>query len=175
MPVLVLAAVLIVAIEVFLIVTIAGLIGGLPTVGLLLVGCLAGSWLLRHEGRRAYGAVRAALAEGRAPDGGLHAVPYRMAGGALLMIPGFLTDLFGVLVLIPAVRPLARTVARRLRPRGVGYRAPLGVPFGAPGAGWSDPQREPFFEARVERDGTEGGGTTVVRGEVIETTETDAT
>jgi UPF0716 protein FxsA len=95
-------------VELYVIIQIGGLIGVLPTLALLLADALLGALLLRHQGRGAWRRFNAALAERRFPgrevaDGLMIAV-----GGTLLLTPGFVTDIFGVLLLLPPTRAIAR-------------------------------------------------------------------
>jgi UPF0716 protein FxsA len=99
-------------IELYLIIKIGGLIGVLPTLALLLADALLGSLLLRHQGRGAWRRFNQAIAERRFPgrevaDGLMIAV-----GGTLLLTPGFVTDIFGLLLLIPPTRAIARRLLR---------------------------------------------------------------
>ena len=99
-------------VELYVIIQIGGLIGVLPTLALLLADALLGSLLLRHQGRGAWRRFNAALAERRFPgrevaDGLMIAI-----GGTLLLTPGFVTDVFGVLLLLPPTRAIARRLLR---------------------------------------------------------------
>lgn len=82
-------------------------IGALATVGLVLLSAMAGLLLLRHQGLGVMGRVRAELAAGRDPSRQLaHGVMVLLAA-FLLIVPGFLTDIVGLLLFIPPVRDLA--------------------------------------------------------------------
>ena len=102
---------------------------------------MAGLWLVRIQGRRAWGALRGAVASGVIPDRELGDAALIVAGGALIAVPGFLTDVLGVL----AVAPLTRSVMRRIfgfiffRRAAGGWR-PDGQP-GDAGAGFSGADR----------------------------------
>jgi UPF0716 protein FxsA len=101
-------------VELYVIIQIGGLIGVLPTLALLLADAILGSLLLRHQGRGAWRRFNHALAEKRFPgrevaDGLMIAV-----GGTLLLTPGFVTDIFGLLLLIPPTRAIARRLLRAL-------------------------------------------------------------
>ncbi len=105
--------------EIYVIIQVGQLIGIVPTVLLLVVDALLGSWLFRREGRKAWRALQEAIAAHRVPakevaDGALVVV-----GGAFLLTPGFLTDIVGVLCLLPPTRAglrraLTGLVGRRL-------------------------------------------------------------
>jgi len=100
--------------ELYVIIQIGGLIGVWATLALLLAGALLGSLLLRHQGRGAWRRFNEALAARRFPgrevaDGLLIAV-----GAALLLTPGFITDIVGLLLLIPPTRAIARRLMRPL-------------------------------------------------------------
>lgn len=99
--------------ELYVIIQVGEAIGTLPTLGLLLLDAVLGSWLLRSQGRIVWRRFRGALAAGRPPareavDGGLV-----MLGGSLLLAPGFITDAFGVLMLFPPTRALLRRAILR--------------------------------------------------------------
>jgi UPF0716 protein FxsA len=104
--------------ELYVIIQVGEAIGALPTIGLLVLDSVLGAWLLRHQGRTAWRRFRTALAEGRPParevlDGALV-----IFGGALLLTPGFLTDVLGAVLLIPPTRALVRrSLVRHFRSR----------------------------------------------------------
>ncbi len=117
---------------------VAHQIGVVLTIVLLIAGWPIGAWALRREGAAALRRLSAALSEGRAPgrevlDGGLI-----LLGGTLLMIPGFITDVLALMLLLPPLRALTRSgIARSLR-RG---RFSTVIQFGATRFG--DP-RQPY-------------------------------
>ena len=101
-------------VEIWVIIQVGQAIGVLPTLALLVLDALVGTWLFKHEGRKAWSAFRLALAEGRVPakevaDGALVVV-----GGAFLLSPGFVTDAVGVLCLLPPTRAALRGVLARV-------------------------------------------------------------
>jgi UPF0716 protein FxsA len=105
-----LALVLLAAAEIYVIIAIAHLVGWALTVLLLVASTVAGLWLVRIQGRRAWGALRSAVASGVVPDRELGDAALVVAGGALIAVPGFLTDVLGVLTVAPYTRPLVRRV-----------------------------------------------------------------
>ena len=95
-------------VEIWVIVQVGQAIGVLPTLGLLLADAVIGTWLFRREGRKAWAALREAIAAGRVPakevaDGALVVV-----GGAFLLSPGFVTDAVGLLCVLPPTRAFLR-------------------------------------------------------------------
>ena len=120
MPILVLIFIVVPIAELYVIIKVGALIGVLPTLAILLADALLGSMLLRQQGRAAWRRFNAALAERRFPgreaaDGVMVAV-----GGTLLVTPGFITDVVGLLLLLPPTRALIRrALFRYLRRRVV--------------------------------------------------------
>ncbi|KAB0671975.1 FxsA family protein [Oryzomonas sagensis] len=107
-------------IEVWLLILIGRVIGVLPTVATLLAVSLAGAWLARSQGFRVVVAIRDELAAGRLPGAPILDGALILAGGILLLIPGFFTDFIGLFFLIPATRTLLKRwlgiwLERRLR------------------------------------------------------------
>src|SRR4051812_32660538 len=99
--------------ELYVIIQVGQVIGVLPTIALLLLDSILGAMLMRTQGRRAWRRFNEALRAGRAParetlDGALV-----LLGGAFLLTPGFLTDVFGIALLLPLTRALVRRVLAR--------------------------------------------------------------
>jgi UPF0716 family protein affecting phage T7 exclusion len=105
-----LAVLVLAAVEIFVIVAIAHVIGWALTVALLIVSTVAGLWLVRVQGRRAWGALRGAVASGVVPDRELGDAALILAGGALIAVPGLVTDVIGMLAVAPFTRPLVRRI-----------------------------------------------------------------
>jgi UPF0716 protein FxsA len=95
-----------------LLVKLGGSIGFWPTVVMVLLTGAAGAALARAEGLRVLGLVRREMAAGRIPGTALLDGVAILAGGLLLLTPGFITDVMGLLLLLP---PSRRWVERRLR------------------------------------------------------------
>src|ERR1700729_1694164 len=117
--------------ELYVIIQVGELIGVWPTLLLLLLDAIVGSWLLKHEGRAAWRRFNQALAERRMPGKEVADGFLVILGGALLIAPGFLTDFLGVLLLIPGGRAVFRRILRRWT---VGRVAIVGFPGGGGGA-----------------------------------------
>jgi UPF0716 protein FxsA len=106
-------------VEIYVIIQVGQAIGAWWTILLLVLDSIFGSWLIRHEGSRAWRALRDALDSGRMPARELADGALILIGGTLMLAPGFVTDAFGVLMILPMTRPVFRrlltgVVARRL-------------------------------------------------------------
>lgn len=90
--------------ELYLLIKLGTLIGALPTVFLVVATAVLGLWLLRHQGLENYRRVQRSLARGEMPARELMEGAVMLVGGVLLMLPGLITDVFGLLCLVPPVR-----------------------------------------------------------------------
>ncbi|WP_432496040.1 FxsA family protein [Kineococcus gypseus] len=159
------------SVEVWLLSQLAGVVGGLGVLVLLLVETVAGAAVLRRAGRSALRALRAGAplpvgpfpgtapgavaAAGRRDGGRVGDAVLVGAGGALLVLPGLLSDVLALLCLLPPTRALLRRLGARVlraRVRRALLRAGL------------DPRAAERL-ARAARPGARGG---VVDGEVVE-------
>ena len=107
-PVLVIAFILVPILEVWLLTAVGSLIGILPTIAILVAEAALGGWLMRREGSKAWAALSDAFGSGKLPTGELADAALVLVGGVLLMLPGFFTDIIGLLFLLPWTRPMAR-------------------------------------------------------------------
>ncbi|HEX2375478.1 MAG TPA: FxsA family protein [Actinomycetota bacterium] len=122
-PILAIAFILVPLAELAVLIAVGDVIGVLPTLALLLVVSVAGAWLAKREGLVTWARFQRALSEGRVPTVEVADGAMILLAGALLLTPGFLTDVAGILLLLPPTRALARRLAprlaeRRLRRRG---------------------------------------------------------
>ncbi len=113
--------------ELYVIIQVGQAIGAAATIALLIADSLLGSWLLRHHGRRAWARFTETIAAGRVPTNEVADGAMILFGGTLMLTPGFLSDILGMLLLLPPTRALLRPVLlRRFRVTGT---------TGAPGPG----------------------------------------
>lgn len=108
MPLLLLALIVVPLVELYVIIKVGQEIGVLWTIALLLADSILGGILMRSQGRAAWRNFTQATAAGRVParevlDGALV-----IFGGAFLLTPGFVTDLFGIALLLPPTRAVIR-------------------------------------------------------------------
>jgi len=119
-------AVVWIAAELFVAIEVANVIGVLATVLLLVLSWPLGTWLLRSQGRAAWQRLGAAVSAGRSPGQEVLNGALVLLGGVLLIIPGFISDVLGLLALFPPTRalmrrPLARNLQSRLVVRATRY------------------------------------------------------
>jgi UPF0716 protein FxsA len=117
--VLVAAFVVVPLVEIYLVIQVGQVIGVWWTILILVADSVLGAWLIRREGGRSFRALQSALSSGRMPARELADGALILVGGTLLLTPGFATDAFGMLLILPFTRPVARrllttVVARRL-------------------------------------------------------------
>lgn len=104
--------------ELYVILQVAELLGGgvqgaVLTIALLAVDSLIGTLLLRSQGKAVWRRFNAVLSEGRVPHREIVDGVLVIVGGALLLTPGFLSDILGVILLIPPTRAVIRRVVVR--------------------------------------------------------------
>jgi UPF0716 protein FxsA len=99
--------------ELAVIIQVGQLIGVWWTIGLLIADSVLGSLLMRSQGRAAWRRFNAALAERRPPAREVLDGVLVIFGGALLLTPGFITDVFGAVFLLPPTRALLRRLLVR--------------------------------------------------------------
>jgi UPF0716 protein FxsA len=108
MPFLILLFIVVPIAELYVILKVGDLIGILPTVALLVADSLLGSWLMRSQGRVVWRRFQETMQAGRVPHREVFDGVLVIFGGAFLITPGFLTDIIGVLLLLPPTRALFR-------------------------------------------------------------------
>jgi UPF0716 protein FxsA len=116
-------------IELYVIIQVGSWIGAGPTIALLLLSSVAGVWLVKREGLGAWARFRGQIEAGATPTNELLDGMLILLGGALMIVPGFVSDFVGLLLLVPPTRAVARKlVARRLQARfataTIGYGGP---------------------------------------------------
>lgn len=105
--------------EIYVLVQVGQVIGAWWTILLLVLDSVLGTLLIRHEGSRAWRALREAIGSGRMPARELADGALILVGGTLMLAPGFVTDAFGVLLILPVTRPVFRRLLTALIARRV--------------------------------------------------------
>lgn len=153
MPFLIILFIVVPILELYVIIQVGQLIGVVPTLILLLADAVLGSMLLKHQGRGAWRRFNEALAARRFPGKEVADGVLIVIGGTLLLTPGFITDIFGLFLLLPPTRAIARRVLKRFT---IGRFTVVGVGgsgsggFGAPRGAGSRPSRDYDFEGTAE-------------------------
>jgi UPF0716 protein FxsA len=108
--------------ELYLIFKVGDGIGWEWAILILAADSVIGSLLLRSQGRAAWRRLNEALQEGRMPHREVQDGVLVIFGGAFLITPGFITDILGLLMLLPPTRPLVRRLVMRALTRRVERR-----------------------------------------------------
>lgn len=103
---------------------VSSAVGLLGTLGLLLAGAILGSWLARREGARAARAFMTAARAGRSPEAEITDGMLVGLGGLLILVPGFLSDIAGLLLLLPPSRGILRRAWLRRAEKRMSARNP---------------------------------------------------
>jgi UPF0716 protein FxsA len=120
---LVLVFIVVPAVELFVIIQVGHEIGAINTIGLLLLMGVAGAWLVKREGVGVLRRIQRVSAAGGIPTRELADGFLILCGGALMLLPGFVSDLLGLALLLPPVRAVIRPlVLRRFVSSGPGRR-----------------------------------------------------
>lgn len=152
-PLLFAAFLIVPLIEIYVLIQVGQVIGAWWTVLLLIADSLFGSWLIKREGSRAWTALRVALEQGRMPAKELADGMLILIGGTLMLTPGFVSDAFGLLAILPFTRPIGRRILARLITRRLAGNVGVFMPPSAAG-----PTRE------AQRPGSQD----VIQGEVVD-------
>ena len=104
--------------ELALLIQMGQWVGYWPTIGLVVFTGVTGAWLARMQGLRTMWRLRHDLANGRVPGQAIMDGMAVLAGGALLLAPGILTDLIGFGLLFPRTRhAIQKRIMARLERR----------------------------------------------------------
>jgi UPF0716 protein FxsA len=156
-PILLLLLLVAAFVEITVLVLVGNTIGVLPTIGLLIAAGVVGTWLLRREGRRTLREFAEAARLRRPPTRELADGVLIAAGGVLIVLPGFVSDVCGILCLLPPTRAFLRRRLERAAERRSHHL-----------------QEQMMRAGRAYRDGPgpKPGGD-VIDGEVVSVTEDD--
>ena len=119
-------------IEIALFIQVGGFIGLWPTLLIVILTAIAGTYLVRSQGRLALSQLQSSFGDLRDPTEPLVHGAMILFSGALLLTPGFFTDAVGFALLVPAFRT---AVFKAIRSK-INIQS-----FGAPGAGQAHPHQ----------------------------------
>ena len=120
--------------ELYVILQVGQAFGALNTIALLIIISAVGAWLVKREGMSVWRRFQRQVEAGAVPGREIADGVMILFAGALLMSPGFLTDLLGIALLLPPVRAVVRTavMTRAARRAGI-YRFGGRFPDGSNG------------------------------------------
>lgn len=133
-------------VELAVFVQVADSIGFLSSLALIVVFSVAGAWLVKREGIGIWRRARTQIERGEVPAREMVDGVLVLLAGALLLVPGFVTDVVGLLLLIPPTRALVRVVAMRRFEKRV--RAAFDAST-ATAAGFAGPFGATFVQQRI--------------------------
>jgi UPF0716 protein FxsA len=114
MPILIFAAFIgVPLLEIAVFIQIGGWLGLWPTLGLVVLTAVIGTWELRAQGLATLARARSTIDAGKLPAREMFDGACLLLAGALLLTPGFVTDTVGMLLFIPAVRAYLRSLLAR--------------------------------------------------------------
>lgn len=168
LPVFFLLFVAVPLLEIFVLIQVGQVIGGLNTILLLIITAFIGAWLVRNQGFRAWQQAQGRMQQGEMPGQQLAEGMLIMIAGLMFITPGLLTDVVALFFLLPGSRQaIARALLSRLQVQMsqgsvhmYGFRQ-----FGSrPGPGANEPFRRPgedqhgqTFEGDYERQDEPNG------------------
>jgi UPF0716 protein FxsA len=91
-------------IEITLLMQVGSIIGVFPTIFMVVFTAVLGAWMLRRQGFATWQRFQSNLQQGQIPAYEMIEGPILLVGGALLLTPGFFTDILGFACLIPSLR-----------------------------------------------------------------------
>jgi UPF0716 protein FxsA len=97
-------------VELYLLITIGGVIGVVPTIAIVVGTGVLGAWLARWQGLAVLRRIQDEMAAGRLPTDALIDGLLVLVAAAMLLTPGLLTDAAGFLLLVPGTRAMVRRV-----------------------------------------------------------------
>ncbi|WP_336920059.1 FxsA family protein [Vibrio cholerae] len=129
-PILLFLFIAVPVIEIALFIQVGGVLGVWPTIALVLLTAIVGASLVRSQGLQTLFTVQQRLAQGQLSAQQILEGVMLAVAGVLLLIPGFFTDILGMLVLLPAPRAyfakqlMSRVVVGNIHASGAGFEQP---------------------------------------------------
>ena len=99
--------------EIYVLLQVGDAIGVVNTLGLLILISVVGAWLAKREGLGVLRRMQRSIDSGRVPGTEIVDGFLILLAGALMLTPGFLTDILAILLLLPPVRAVVRREIRR--------------------------------------------------------------
>lgn len=112
-PPLLIALLVVPLVEIYVLIQVKDVIGAGWTIVALLGMSILGAWLLKREGLATWRRLRETLQRGAMPTAELTDGAMILVGGAFILTPGFITDIFGLLLILPPTRLSLKGIFRR--------------------------------------------------------------
>ncbi|MCG9553752.1 membrane protein FxsA [Vibrio sp. Isolate31] len=150
-PILLLLFIFVPIIEIGLFIQVGGFLGLWPTIALVLITAFVGASLVRSQGIQTLMSVQGRLQQGEMPAQQILEGVMLAVAGVLLLTPGFMTDVLGMLVLLPAPRAM---IAKKMMEKMVvknmsgGFHAGGQAGFGQSPFGDDPFNRDPFDQSK---------------------------
>jgi UPF0716 protein FxsA len=150
--------------ELWVIIQVGSVIGAGWTIALLILDSLVGAWLVKREGLRAWRRLTSTFEQGRSPVDELTQGALVVFGGALLLTPGFVTDVLGLACVLPFTRVVMSSFVRRVaatvaaRRMGAGSMSSAGVFISTGGRGSSSDRASDGPRRPVRPSSGQGAG-----------------
>jgi len=136
--------------EIYVIIQVGSWLGFWPTVGLMILISVVGAWLAKREGLGILRRMQRQLTQGEVPSRDLVDGFLVLLAGALLLTPGFITDAFAIVLLLPPSRAFVRGALRRRFLAKVeifrGAAAPGAAPYRPPNGRGGTPPPPPVID-----------------------------
>lgn len=116
-------------IEIAVLIQVGQQIGALPTIALLIIISIAGAVLSKREGMAVWRRFQAALGRGEIPSTEILDGVLVIFAGALLLTPGFISDILGLSLLLPPTRAAVRKTLVKASKWMIARRFPVAVPI----------------------------------------------
>ncbi|RKD33414.1 FxsA family protein [Thermohalobacter berrensis] len=100
-------------VELFFLIKLAQITSTWTTIGIVFLTGIVGAYLAKSQGKLILTRIKIELNEGRIPGNQLLNGLCVLIGGALLLTPGIITDVFGFMLVIPGTREIFKTIIRR--------------------------------------------------------------
>lgn len=93
-------------VELWLLIRVGSIIGLFPTIGVVILTGFIGAWMARIQGISVISELNTSVAQGKMPGRELVNAVLVFVGGALLLTPGFITDVLGFSMIMPGTRDI---------------------------------------------------------------------
>lgn len=100
-------------IEISVLMQVGELLGMWPTIGIVILSAWIGAKYVRQQGVATLQSVQAKMAQGEMPSSEIVTGLMLLVAGVLLVTPGFVTDIFGLSLLVPSIRDAIATYVQK--------------------------------------------------------------